>query len=251
MSGDIRIRLGTARATSASRASPATSRSVSQPARTSTSMPARSRATSAPRSRSAATPVRRGRRPDGRRARQDRQRRLPRLPRVADAQRCSPRDARLLSPGRRSRCSATGRCSSSSAIWMKTLTGSRASRAFSSPSRSARRSARSAASSPTGCRRPLMIVDDFVLAGDVPAPLRARPERHVDPLPRRALYGLGGDLFAASRGAAEGDAAGRAARRGERRSTSIREGLRLIAPLAGAGIYAAGSAAAPSRSSTR
>ena len=55
------------------------------------------------------------------------------------------------------------------------------------------------------------------------------------------LYGLGGDLFAASRGAMlKAMLARRAARRGERRATSrSAKGFRIVAPLAGAGIFAA------------
>ena len=62
------------------------------------------------------------------------------------------------------------------------------------------------------------------------------------------LYGLGGDLFAASRSAMM-----KAMLPEELLSEanglyqSIREGLRLVAPLAGAGIYGCG-AAPPSRS---
>ena len=74
---------------------------------------------------------------------------------------------------------------------------------------------------------------------DVPAPPRARPERRVAPLSRDdPVWPRRRSLRCVAQRDDEGDAAGGTPVGGERLYQSIREGLRLVAPLAGAGIYA-------------
>ena len=86
-------------------------------------------------------------------------------------------------------------------------------------------------------KRPLMIATHVALAGIVCLLFFVDDERQMWLLYLvTALYGLGGDIFGAARSAMLPDEL-----LGEANGAlqSVREGLRLVAPLAGAGIYAA------------
>ena len=181
--------------------------------------------------------------PDGRPARQDRERRREGLPRGLMRRLLSQRDARLLLAGQTLSAFGDWALLIVLAVWMKNLTGSSAAAGmtffvFAAGSLAA----------PLGGlladrvrRRPLMIATDCVLGVAVLLLLLVHDRGDVWLIYLVALlYGLGGTVFFPARSALLrlmlpeellADANGAL--------SSTREGLRIVAPLAGAGLYAA------------